>query len=211
MAEIIRLRNNPHDEVQELLPWFVNHTLDVADVERIQTHLSECAECRSELEAERQLAAAITGNEPTDSRPSWERLEKRLIANQTSKFQRVPLWLRHVPLGWAIASPVAVAAAMALVFVSLPAKPAGEPQYRALGTLDIAQPANLVVQFQSSSKVSDVERALQLANARLVDGPTQTGAYLLRVDPAKRQLALKQLRDNQAISLAQPIDAPPGE
>ena len=209
MAEIIRLRNNPHDEVQELLPWFVNRTLDAADVERVQAHLGECSECRLELEAERQLAAAITSNGPADSRPAWDRLEERLFAERSSHRQAVPLWLKRVPLGWAIASPIAVAAAMALVFVSLPAKPAGEQQYRALGTIDIAQPANLVVQFQSSSQVSDVERALQLANARLVDGPTQTGAYLLRVDPAKRQLALKLLRDNQAISLAQPIDTPP--
>lgn len=211
MAEIIKLRNNPHDEVQELLPWFVNRTLDDADTKRVEAHLDECSECRAELELERQLAAAIE-NSPTDSRPAWERMERKLKpSGKSALLPEQRWWLKRVPLGWAIASPLAAAAALAIVLAGLPAKPVPEPQYRALGSQAIARSANLVVQFQSSSQVSDMQRALQSADARLVDGPTETGAYLLRVDPAKRELALKQLRDNQAITLAQPIDAPERE
>jgi hypothetical protein len=211
MAEIIHLRSNPHDEVQELLPWFVNGTLDRAEMERVETHLAECAECRAELAAERQLAAAVESI-PLGSEAAWERMERRLDAPANLSSHPVGgVWRKRVPLGWAIASPAAVAAAFALVLINVPARRPSQPQYRALGATEVARPANLVVQFQSATRVSDMQGALESVDARLVDGPTDTGAYLLHVDQAKREVALKQLRDNQAIALAQPIDEPGGE
>ena len=212
MAEIIRLRSSPHDEVQQLLPWFANRTLGDAEREQVEAHLAQCAECRAELAAERQLAAAIESSAASDTGPSWERMKQKLEAAGKPDFRpAAPFWMRRVPLAWAIAGPMAAAAAIAILFVNLPATPSPQPQYHALGTADISRPANLVVQFQSSSRVSDMQQALQSADARLISGPTPTGAYLLYVDPPRRQLALKQLRDSQAVSLAQPIDAPVGE
>ena len=43
MAQIIHFRGSPHDEVQELLPWFVNGTLDTDEAERVEAHLASCA------------------------------------------------------------------------------------------------------------------------------------------------------------------------
>lgn len=211
MAEIIQLRSSPHDEVQELLPWLVNGTLDAADVERIEAHLADCPECQGELAAERQLAAAIESS-PTDSEAAWDRMERRIQAAERPEYRPAPsLWRKRVPLGWAVASPAAAAAAIALVFFTVPSRQPADPQYRALGSPAVSEPANLIVQFQPSSRVSDMQGALQSVDARLVDGPTETGAYLLHVDLAKRDLALKQLRDNQDIALAQPIDGPSRE
>jgi hypothetical protein len=118
------------------------------------------------------------------------------------------IWRKRVPVAWAMASPFAAAAAVALVFVNVSAtQPAPQPQYRALGSAELAQPANLVVQFEPGTRLSDLQGALEGVNARLVDGPTETGAYLLRVAPATREMALKRLRDERAIALAEPIDA----
>jgi hypothetical protein len=121
------------------------------------------------------------------------------------------LWRKRIPIGWAVVSPFAAAAALALIFVNVNPKPPAQPQYRALGAPATTEPANLVVQFTPTTKLSDVQGLLQSVDARLVDGPTATGAYLLRVDQGKRELALKELRDNQAIALAEPIDQPARE
>jgi hypothetical protein len=118
---------------------------------------------------------------------------------------------RRVSIGWAVAAPLAAAAALALVFVDVAPRQVLEPQYHALGATGTIKQPNLIVQFQPSARVTDMDRLLQLSDARLVDGPTVTGAYLLRVDQAKRDRALEKLRKNQAIALAEPIDAPPGE
>ena len=208
MAKIIKLHGGAHDEVQELLPWMVNGTLAHDEVDRIEKHLAECAECRAELAQERQIAAAIESS-PIDSRAAWERMERRLeAAGEPRPGAAHSLWRRRVPLGWAIASPLAAAAALALVIIDVSARPPIEPQYRALGSAETAQSANLIVQFQPATRVSDMRSALEIVDARLVDGPTVTGAYLLHVDQARRELALKELRDNQAVALAQPIDGP---
>src|SRR5947209_1844405 len=211
MADIIQLRSNPHDDVQALLPWLVNGALPPGETEQVEAHLAECPECRVELAAERQLAAAVESI-PIDSEAAWERMERRLDADPRVILQPASgMWRKRVPLGWVLASPVAAAAAMALVMINVPSHQPAEPQYRALGAADAAQPANLVVQFQPGTRVTDMQEALQSVDARLVDGPTETGAYLLRVAQPQREPALKRLRDNQAIALAQPIDGPPRE
>lgn len=211
MAEIIKLRNNPHDEVQELLPWLVNGTLSPEESRTVDAHLGDCAECRADLDAERQLAAAVSAL-PLNAADGWERMEQRLDRQPSSDFQpRQNFWRRRIPIGWAIASPLAAGAAVGLIFVNVTPTQPIEPQYRALGSAAVAQPANLVVQFAPATRVSDMQQALASADARLVDGPTATGAYLLRVDRQKRELALAELRDNQAVAVAEPIDAPARE
>jgi hypothetical protein len=208
MAEIIRLRTTPHDEAEALLPWFVNGTLHSAEIERVEAHLIDCADCRAALAAERQLAAGVATIQ-LDTSSSWERMKQRLDLGAPAQFRPVePLWRRRVPAGWAIASPFAAAAAVALLFVNVAPERPAEPQYHALSAPANIQPANLVVQFEPSTRVSDMQRALGSVDARLVDGPTETGAYLLRVDQGRRELALKRLRDSDAIALAEPIDAP---
>ena len=206
MAQIIHFRGSPHDEVQELLPWFVNGTLETDEAERVEAHLATCAECRGELAAERQLAEGIA-NLPVDVEGSWAGLQERLDAQAVGRLQPPPpVWLRPVPLVWAVAAPAAAAAAVALFFVNVPLQTAPTAQYRALGSSNVLQTANLIVQFEPNTRVRDMELALSSSDARLVDGPTQTGAYLLRVDQSQRELALKRLRDNDVVALAEPID-----
>ena len=208
MAEIIRLRASPHDEAEALLPWLVNRTLSPAELDRVDAHLAECAECRAALAAERRLAAGVAIL-PVDPGSSWERMKQRLDLGAPAQFRPTePLWRRRVPVGWAVASPLAAAAAVALLFINVAPERPAEPQYHALSAPANVQPANLVVQFEPATRVGDMQRTLGSVDARLVDGPTETGAYLLRVDQAKRELALKHLRDSDAIALAEPIDAP---
>jgi anti-sigma factor RsiW len=207
MAEIIRLRGSAHDEVQQLLPWLVNGTLAPEEVAVVEGHLAECAECRAELQAERQLADAFASL-PVDVDASWASMEQRLDAERRVVIQPAAWWRRKVPMAWAVASPLAAAAAMALLFLNVtPTQPVSQ-EYRALGTPAATRSANVVVLFEANSREKDMRAALDAADARLVDGPTETGAYLLLVDGAKRDRALKSLRDSNAIALAEPIDGP---
>jgi hypothetical protein len=207
MADIIRLRGSDHDEVQRLLPWFVNGTLASDEITLVESHVAQCAECRAELQAERQLASEIASM-PVDIDGSWEKIAHRLDAEQSVVVGPAAWWRRKVPIAWAVASPLAAAAAVALVFVNVtPTQPVSQ-EYRALGTPASPRLANVVVLFEANSREKDMRAALDAADARLVDGPTETGAYLLLVDGAKRDQALKSLRDSNAIALAEPIDGP---
>jgi len=107
-----------------------------------------------------------------------------------------PSWLR-----WAAAAQfVAIVGLGALLL-----RPAEEPAYRVLGS-GTAASGNVVVMFQPNTSERELRRILQAQNARVVDGPTVTDAYLLSVPAASRDQALQALRAEAAVKLAEPMD-----
>jgi hypothetical protein len=80
------------------------------------------------------------------------------------------------------------------------------PDYHALGSAPEPAAANAIVMFRAAATQKHVSQALNAAGASIVGGPTATGAYLVHLDPAKRQSALAQLQANGDVELAQPVD-----
>ncbi|NGZ85039.1 zf-HC2 domain-containing protein [Duganella aceris] len=108
-----------------------------------------------------------------------------------------PSWLR-----WAMAAQWVVIAGL----VALLVRPGGEPaDYRVLGS-GVAAGGNLVVVFQPNTSERELRRILQAQNARVVDGPTVTDAYLINVPAAGRHQALQSLRAESAVKLVEPLD-----
>ena len=121
MADIIRLRGSAHEQTQALLPWYVNNTLDAEDRALVDTHLSECSECSSELELERALAREVASL-PVDTERGWAAMADKLDSMPTDRgVAPVALLRRKITLGWAFAGQLAVAAALVLaVYVGRP-------------------------------------------------------------------------------------------
>jgi anti-sigma-K factor RskA len=206
MADIIRLHGSLHDRVEQLLPWYVNATLSAEDRAMVDAHLAECAECRDELASERSLATAVAGL-PVEMEQSWAAFEKRLdSAPVPARLRPVPLWRRPVAAGW-MAAPLAAAAAVVLA-ISLPGRTAVDHTYTALGSASTHQPGNVIVMFAPDTSERQLRATLGDVAGRLVDGPTPTGAYVLSVAPGTRDAAVKRLRANARVTLAQPIDEP---
>lgn len=186
-----------------LLPWRVNGTLDEAEAALFDAHLAECAECRADLAYEAALSAGIA------SMPVPVLAERTRAEPTTAKARpavRRRFLARRVPLGWALAGPVAAAAAVAALFLALP--PAGrqaDPDYRLLGSNDPVA-GNVIVMFAPDAAEREVRLALEQAGGRIVDGPTASGAYIVRVGPAERPAALERLRSAGPVVLAEPID-----
>ena len=201
MADIIPLRGSPHEAAQQLLPWYINDTLDEGERAIVDAHLAGCDECRAELAVERNLARAVASL-PVDVEQSWSALTAKLDAAPAP----VALWRRRVPIGWAAGWPVAAAATVALAFTAIPAA-APVQTYTALGAPNAATPGNIVAIFRPETSDRAMRAALDKAGARIVDGPNASGAYMLRVDPARRNAAVAGLQASPDLVLAQPIDA----
>jgi len=208
MAEIIRLRGSPHEQAQQLLPWYVNGTLDADEAAMVEAHLAECAECRADLAAERVLAREVAAL-PIDVEHAWSMLSDRIDAAGPPRrlAEPVPFLRRKVAIGWALGGPLAAAAAVAFAVAVVPGAPSpvGET-YRALGSAPTVAPGNALVMFRPDTRDSDLRAALTKAGARVVDGPTASGAYVVRIAPANRAQALDGLRAMPQIVLAEPID-----
>jgi len=208
MVEIIRLRGSPHEQAQQLLPWYVNGTLDADEAAMVEAHLAECAECRADLAAERVLAREVAAL-PIDVEHAWSMLSERIDAAGPPRrlAEPIPFLHRKVAIGWALGGPLAAAAAVAFAVAVVPGAPSpvGET-YRALGSAPTVAPGNALVMFRPDTRDSDLRAALTKAGARVVDGPTASGAYVVRIAPANRAQALDGLRAMPQIVLAEPID-----
>jgi len=109
-----------------------------------------------------------------------------------------PNWMR-----WAVAAQWVLIVGL----VALLVRPDDEPAaYRVLGS-GTAAAGNLVVVFHPNTSERELRRILQSQNARVVDGPTVTDAYLISVPGASRDQALQALRGETAVKLAEPLDS----
>jgi hypothetical protein len=81
--------------------------------------------------------------------------------------------------------------------------------YRTLGAQDAkaAAAGNLVVVFDPATTEADLRRMLRDSGARIVDGPTQSNAYVLDVPAARQEQAVKSLRAERAAVLVEPLGA----
>jgi hypothetical protein len=217
-GRIIPLRGDPHGEVQRLLPWFVTGRLDAADLSLVESHLSQCPECRAEAACERRLRDEVEAlaAHPVEIETGWARMQSRLAPDRPRRV-RVTGWIAGLRAGgrgimggapawtgWVLAGQAAAIVALAAVIWRPAAPPAA---YHALGAGPSATAGDVLVIFRPTSPEADIRAALRSIHARLADGPTEAGAYVLRVAPEARAGALARLRTNASVEAAEPIDA----
>jgi hypothetical protein len=117
---------------------------------------------------------------------------------------------RRLSSGWLKTAQLALAAAATVAIVTLVVPRQSEGQYRLLGSDESAAPGNAIVLFAPDTAERDLRAALEEAGARLVDGPTASGAYIVQVPAEHRARALEGLRALPQVVLAEPIDAARG-
>lgn len=222
-GRIFRMDIPAHQAVQELLPWFASGQLAPDEAQRMQEHLQTCAECRQDLERERDMRAeAASAGDALPAGVDMERALARLMpalgpqeqsapapaAAPAPEPQRVSWWRAAAAnqpswLRWTVVAQwVAIIGLGALLL-----RPDSDPApYRVLGSA-VSNGGNLVVVFQPNTSERDLRRVLQAQGARVVDGPTVTDAYLLTVPAANRDRALQAMRADPAVKLAEPLDA----
>jgi hypothetical protein len=205
VGDLLQL-HNAHEQAQLLLPWRVNGTLDPGESALLDAHLAQCEACREDLAANlalRRLYAAVpAGHEPSRSPQPLRADGGRHRASNRIVRQFVK---RRTRWSTVVQGAVAAAAVVALVVAFSP--PSTEGEYRLLGS-DSAEPAgNAIVLFSPETPERDLRAALSEVDARLVDGPTASGAYVVRVPGNKRADALARLRSVPQVILAEPIDA----
>lgn len=206
-GRIIRLRGADHGEVQELLPWYVTGRLDPADHAAVEAHLDQCAECRAETAVQRRLSEEV-GRLPFNVELGWRGMRRRLKRDAELKAVRRDL-ARKVRLGapwlgWAVAAGL-LAFGIGLRQPSVHLAP-----YHALGAGRADSSGNVLVMFKPDSSEAALRQTLAASDARMVDGPTAAGAYLIHVPSTERATALTRLRADPAVTAAQPIDGEAG-
>jgi anti-sigma-K factor RskA len=205
---VLPLHGNAHRVVDAMLPWYVNGTLDDDERVMVQCHLDECVQCRDEVEWLRELHAACVACADQDSASQGFGGLRRKLGGRVDE---TPAPRRGF---WAALPPVwrTVAVAQLAMIVALGAMVVNRSddaaRYRTLGNgVATAADGNVVVVFDGTTTEAQMRTLLRSVGARVVDGPTQSNAYVLAIAPEEQTHALKVLHASRGVTLAQPLVA----
>jgi hypothetical protein len=215
-----------HQQVWDLLPWYVNRTLSAQETLEVQNHLAECPSCRAGLIRCRATAEVVRDDDELAWLPTAQQFDALLARVEATERSPVPalwnrLWqtltaawepLRRAPrpARWVLAGQSALLLlAGGLIVLQFAAAPGAPYQ-----TLSIpAQPASDTVRvnavFAADFSIGELQRLLLGLEAGIVRGPSGQGVYTLAraagSDTAAAQTQLlKGLRAHPKVLLAEP-------
>ena len=197
-----------HHKVQQLLPWLLAGTLDSAERALAESHVQACEHCRADLDWQRKLRSAA---HPPDGGFDADRAFAKLLPRlgpQAPRLGVLERWRTAAAANspWLRWTALAQLAAIGVLSILLARSGDDSGDYRAMGAAPQAQ-GGVVVVFKPDTTEREVRRILQASGARVADGPTVTGAYVLALPVSQARPALARLRAEPAVTLAQPLTA----
>lgn len=224
MGQVIAMPDNQCEEVCLLLPWHVAGTLEASDQALVERHLAHCERCCAALALERKFVIGYRVSSDGDTVDSgWQALISQLdvtgsrtettipvlpprSARRDRRRWAMPLRVPSKPstLRWVIGCQFAALLALGSI-IALPHEREGA--YRALGdaSVDRAREGNTLAMFRPDLSEALLRRALTRSGARVVDGPTAAGAYVLNVPGGAIGSQLVTLRAQAGVTMAEPI------
>ena len=204
-----------HRRAWEAIPWLVNGRIDEAEHTLLEEHLRACADCRDELALQRRLRDGVLrqAGPAADADAAlgrlWQRIDAEGAMTRLPGAGRQGAWQRWL-VAAAVVQAVALAALVGANFGS------GTPQYRTFSAATpAAAPHAIRAVFASDLPLVDLQRILEGADLRIVDGPNEGGVYTLvprgLAPPATapHDAALARLRADARVRFAEPVaDAP---
>jgi len=207
LNEVVDFEQGPHERARRLLPWYVTGQADAEECAEIDAHLTACAECRAELESEQALSRRVAGL-VIDVERGWiavrDRIEVSAASSRTAGRQK-NFWNGSMA-GWLLGGQAAAIAALVFVIMATP-QGSTTPQYRALGAAEARSGGNMIAVFQPEAREEELRELMKAVGARLVDGPTSTGGYVLHVPEERLLESTEMMRADPRIVLAEPLES----
>lgn len=213
-----------HQQVWELLAWYVNGTATPQQRRIVDQHLPHCDACRAEYAAQRLLADHLQRDRTTgelsfavpDPAPGLARLMTDIDRPAARRADDAPAPASNVAgRRWRLA--VAGLAAVALFGTgTLATWDARRADYQTLSSPEPAAPhATIRLVPAPSMRVGELQGALHRAGLQVVAGPTEAGVYSLAPaggtpgtpDTHDTAAQLSALRATPGILFAEPVGA----
>lgn len=213
-----------NDRFNELLPWYVNGTLNEQDQQWVAQYLREHPQAAGQLRWTESLRERLHEDTPMVSDEigldkamarihALGRIAPALPARRAprslSLVERVRDWFGGIGLTPALGAALAVVLVQTLVIGSLLDEPAGDTEIRAVPPVLTESGAFVKVNFRSDAKEADIRLLLMEVHGSLAAGPGQLGDYYVRVAPAQREKAVAQLAASQIVEAASVVDGLP--
>lgn len=210
-------RTLDHEEIDLLLPWYVNKSLDAVERERVARHVSDCEDCRQNvfLLAKIQSAVLTSAATPIVPKPRLDKLIDTISSRQSVSYKPRESWRSLI---------AAVAITIVLIsglILTGPGNAPGLPREYETATANQATHAMdyvLSIQFSAETSQSEHNRVLQNIGARDVSGGNAEGSYRVIVQLSAMTLeeldrftenlqSLPEVKSVQVVALQLPLKA----
>src|SRR5262245_25408640 len=218
---------NHHQKVWEILPWYVNGTLEGDEHEFVARHILRCQSCADEVARCQSIATVVRSAEEATSMPSpehlarlMERIDRGSASADPERWRlRVREWIEKIRLAfqetpslfrWALAGETAVIVVLAAAIMLQGS--VAPSFYRTLsdsGSSSEPGQVHLQVVFADDITEREIRTLLSSIRATIVAGPTAMAVYTValiaddREVPARTRETLALLRAHPKVRLAE--------
>jgi len=212
-----------HQQIQLLLPWYINQSLQPHERQQVESHIRHCLQCRRELLSLRKLAEVVI--KPSDmeaaAEASFANLRSKLPARTSDNTPSI-LSVKTTTLGrlttfgrqrtvW-----FAMAASLVLAVIPLTLHTLRTNTTESYYTLSAARPElaggkQLRVVFAKSLPNADVDALLLAIHGQRMDEANSVGAFTVKLDSddnTKLDDVIALLRSRSDVLLAEPVMQP---
>lgn len=177
-----------HEHTLEVLPWFVNDSLDQKEREQVLKHLAQCEGCRQERDRLIELQKMIREGEVVDGDVefSFRRTLKRIEEAERNRESVADVQNRHDKRRLFAAT--ALAAGLSVFLIGAAILAGDPPQVSEYQTLTSDQPGvsgagrQMEIGFVDPIPAVTLRQALIETGSNIVSGPDENGVYLVEVE-----------------------------
>ena len=192
-----------HDAAWELLPWYVNGTLQASERALVDQHLRSCLLCHRELDEQQRLDELVRESETVriSPRSSFDTLMRRIDSSATADSGR-SFGYRARIMSWLPVAAALLAVGVVLV-VLYSANPDRSGDFRTLSSETPILPSDataLQMVFAQHATEEEIRNLLAGIGGRIVDGPSGAGVYTIELlDGTVQPETLEQLRADERV------------
>ena len=194
------------DRFAELLPWYVNGSIDAADRAFVDSYLAEHPDARAELAWYESLQTRMRETVPAvPATIGLERAMKKIRADQPTLAERIGAFVGVLGMRPAAALSVfAIIVVQGGVIANMMNRVHDDSlEIRALRAQTVEEGPLIKVNFAPDAKESDIRLLLVSVQGTLTGGPGQLGDYYVRVPAGKEATAAEKLKGKPIVQAAE--------
>jgi hypothetical protein len=190
------------DRFNELLPWYINGTLDEADRAWMERHLADHADAREELEWFRSLQTHMRQDTPAVPQTIGLARTMHLIrGDRPTVAERLTGFFASLGMrpGLALAGVALMALQGGVIHQLMQAGSADTVDLRAIGTPRADAGPLLKLNFAPGTREVDIRLLLVGVQGNVISGPGQQGEYFIRVPAGTEAASVEALKANKFV------------